>query len=448
MLARLATIFALIAAATAAPAHGANPPVRHVFVVMLENRDFATSFGESTGPPYLAKTLRARGELLTQYYGVTHESLGNYIALISGQGSNVVTQADCPLYAPVIPGTIGVDGQAAGVGCVYPSAVKTVADQLDAAGLAWRGYMEDMRGTCQHPALGTPDTTQAATASSQYAARHNPFVYFDSLVSGGSCARNDVPLSRFTADLASEPTTPQLSFITPDLCHDGHDASCADGGPGGFTAVNQFLQSLVPKILASPAYQDRGLLIITFDESAHGADACCNEPQFPNTLNNGATSIGRGGGRVGALLLSPYIKRGSTNATPYNHFSLLRSVEDMFGLDHLGYAAQSGLRAFGPDVFNGPRCFNLPLPAPFGDGEYARGTLVAAAGVRGRTLTVRLAHDARLRITATSGRSSQRLSLTRGSACRSYRVRLPFAHGAVALRAAAGSGLERRSLRY
>ena len=91
------------------------------------------------------------------------------------------------------PGTIGADGQAMGAGCVYPSSVKTVADQLTAAGLTWGGYMEDMGNTttgdktCRHPALNSPDSTQQATATDQYAARHNPFVYFHSIIDSPDC---------------------------------------------------------------------------------------------------------------------------------------------------------------------------------------------------------------------------------------------------------------------
>lgn len=341
--------------AAAAPAPAATPPIKHVFVIVLENKGFDETFGPGSQAPYLSTQLTAQGELLSHYYATGHASLDNYISMVSGQAPAIVTQADCPFYTDLFPGVIGEDGQAIGQGCVYPSSVKTVADQLTAKGLSWRGYMEDMASNCLHPAPNSFDQTQQATAASQYAARHNPFVYFHSLIDSGACQANDVPLGRLDSDLSSAATTPNLAFITPDLCHDGHDSSCADGGPGGLPAADGFLQTWVPKITGSPAWGEGSLLIVTFDEAESGdASSCCGEQPGPNSPNPGGTSQGNGGGRVGALLLSQFVQPGSTDATPYNHYSLLRSIEDVFGLDHLGYAAKPDLQAFGPDVYNAP----------------------------------------------------------------------------------------------
>ncbi len=347
-----------------APASAALPPVKHVFVLLLENENADVTFGPSSPAPYLSKTLPAQGQFLPNYYGVTHLSLGNYIALVSGQGSNAQTQSDCQLFTDFFPGLIGPDGQALGQGCVYPQGVKTVADQLTAAGKTWKGYMEDMGNaapaqpaTCRHPAIGAQDKTQSAKIGDQYATRHNPFVYFHSIIDTPTCAQNDVPLDRLPADLTAPSTTANYSFITPNLCHDGHDQPCVNGEPGGLVSADAFLKTWVPRIISSPAYKDGGLLLVTFDEA--GADpgtkgdasACCGQPQFPNTPNNGGPVPGMGGGRVGAVVLSPYVTPGSVNQTPYNHFSFLRTTEDLFGLDHLGYAARDGLKPFGDDVF-------------------------------------------------------------------------------------------------
>jgi phospholipase C len=337
----------------AAPAGAAPPPIKHVFVIVLENKGFDTTFGPNSPAPYLSQQLTSQGELLTQYYATGHASLDNYISMVSGQAPAIVTQADCPFYTDLFPGLMGANGQAIGQGCVYPSSAKTVADQLAAKGLTWRGYMEDMASNCQHPAPNSFDQTQNATAASQYAARHNPFVYFHSLLDSGQCAANDVPLGQLDSDLSSAATTPSFAFITPDLCHDGHDSSCADGGPGGLPAADSFLQTEVPKITGSPAWGEGSLLIVTFDEADSGdASSCCGETPGPNSPNPGGTTQGNGGGRIGAVLLSQYVTPGSTDATPYNHYSLLRSVEDIFGLGHLGFAAKPDLQAFGSDVYN------------------------------------------------------------------------------------------------
>jgi phosphatidylinositol-3-phosphatase len=352
----LATLAGLAALLAAAPAAGAAlPPVKHVWVVVLENTNYDEAFGANSPAPYLSTTLRSQGQLLTQYYGTAHNSHPNYVAMVSGQAPNVQSQADCQFYTDFEPGVIGSDGQAIGQGCVYPANVKSVADQLQAKGLTWKGYMQGMGTACRHPAANSHDDTQTATATQEYAARHNPFVYFHSIADTPSCAANDVDLNELDGDLADPARTPSYSMIVPDLCEDGHDAPCADGRPGGLVSADQFLQSWVPKITGSQAFADGGLLVVTFDEAeTSDASACCGEQMGFNTINPGALTRGPGGGRIGAVLVSPFITAGSTNDTPYNHYSLLRSVEDLFGLDHLGYAGQAGLQSFGDDVFAPP----------------------------------------------------------------------------------------------
>ena len=107
----------------------------------------------------------------------------------------------------------------------------------------------------------------------------------------------------------------------------------------------------MPRITASPAFRRDGVLVITFDEAGSDSTACCNEQPGPNTPAPGGQSAGPGGGRTGAVLLSPLIRPGTTTSVQYNYYSLLRSIEDAFGLAHLGYAAAPGLRSFGTDVF-------------------------------------------------------------------------------------------------
>ena len=96
----------------------------------------------------------------------------------------------------------------------------------------------------------------------------------------------------------------------------------------------------VPRIEASPAYQQDGALIVTFDESESGAEGCCVQ-DHPNTPNAGGQTPGPGGGRTGTVVVSRYVAPGTTSDTPYNHYSLLRTIEDIFGLSPLGYAGRS-----------------------------------------------------------------------------------------------------------
>lgn len=339
-------------AAAAGPVRKTLPPVGHVFVVNLENKGYDQTWGPGSPAPYLSQTLRRQGLLLTQYYGTAHNSLPNYQAQISGQGPNKQTQSDCQNYSPFVGAGTVAPGQYVGDGCVIPAEVPTLPGQLTAAGRTWRGYMEDMGTPCRHPAVGAMDDTQHARPGDQYAVRHNPFMYFASITGSATCAQNVVDLSRLRTDLAATSTTRTLSYITPNLCHDAHDTPCVNGEPGGLVSADAWLRQWVPVITSSPAFGKDGLLVITFDESdspASDATACCGEGPGPNTPLPGITGLG--GGRVGALILSRYARAGGSSATPYNHYSLLASVEDLFGLTHLGYAATPGLARFGSDVY-------------------------------------------------------------------------------------------------
>jgi hypothetical protein len=281
--------------------------------------------------------------------------------MISGQAPNPATQQDCGVFSEFVRSAPGFDanGQAHGTGCVYPADVPTLPDQLEAAGFTWKGYMEDMgadpareASVCGHVAIGSEDITNHATAKDQYADKHNPFVYFHSIIDHPlRCARHVVNLEQLADDLQRVDSTPNFAFITPNLCHDGHDAPCRNGEPGGLVSADAFLRQWVPRILASPAFRADGLLVITFDEGTDGG-VCCGEQGLPGGPAPGM--YGLGGGRIGAVLLSPFIAPGTVSRVPYNHYSLLRSIEDFFGLAHLGYAGAPRLRPLGADVFTAP----------------------------------------------------------------------------------------------
>lgn len=335
----------------------AIPPIHHVFVIVLENEGFDTTFNRHSRAPYLADTLRKAGAFLRHYYGIGHFSLDNYIAMIGGIAPTRATQTDCPIYEQFIETGMARDGQPIGHGCVYPPRIRTIANQLQATHRTWKGFMEDMgndpgreAAACGHPKLGVHDTTERATPHDQYATKHDPFVYFHSILDSASCTQNVVPLTQLKLALLSSKRTPNFSFIVPNLCHDGHDHPCRNAEPGGLVSANAFLRQWVPRIVGSPAYRADGLLIITFDEALSiDARACCQEQSGPNTRKAGVN--GPGGGLTGAILLSRFIKPGTVTNVPYNHYSLLRSIEDIFGLSHLGYARRSGVVSFGKDVF-------------------------------------------------------------------------------------------------
>jgi len=356
------------------------PRIRHVFVIVLENQDYASTFGETAADPYLAQTLPAEGALLEDYYATGHESNDNYISLVSGQPPNPDNQGDCQIFTEFPLSQVNSEGVEEGTGCVYPEAIQNVGTQLSAAKRTWKAYMQDMgsdpnreAAACGHPALGEQDHTQEAVEGDGYATRHDPFVYFGSVIDNqGYCDAHVVALGSPTGampaaalhgetglatDLKRVSRTADFSFITPNLCEDGHDYPCKNqaGGASALADIDSFLETWVPLITGSPAFKKNGLLEITFDESdgpQSDASSCCEEKPGPASPDPGVT--GPGGGRVGAVLISPFITPGTVTTTPYNHYSSLASLEELFGLPRLADAATVP-STFGADVYTSPR---------------------------------------------------------------------------------------------
>jgi hypothetical protein len=368
---------AALAASGTAQARGYKPPkLHHVFVIVLENESYETTFGDPAADPYLAQTLPAQGALLENYYATGHESNDNYVSLVSGQPPNIANQLDCPVFKEFTGASTLPDGVEAGVGCVYPTSIANIGTQLTAAKRKWKAYEQDMgndpnreTAACGHPALGSKDETQKAVAGDGYATRHDPFVYFESVIGDETyCDEHVVAMGSpsgamppaalhgetgLARDLERAGKTPTFSFITPNLCSDGHDYPCVNepGGASALADIDGFLETWVPKITSSPAFLKGGLLEITFDESDgpfSDASSCCEELPGPGSPLPGLT--GPGGGRVGAVLLSPFIKPGTVSEAPYNPYSSLATWESLLGLPRLAYAATAP-STFGADVF-------------------------------------------------------------------------------------------------
>ena len=344
------------------------PPIEHVFVIALGENGYGETFGQDGSAPYLKETLPAIGQLLPNYYAVAGAQLANEVALLSGQGPTPETLANCPVYTDVTPGTLDESGQAEGSGCVYPAGAETLVGQLVAAGRTWKAYVEDIGSnpaepvTCRHPALGEADPRQAPTPGDAYLTWRNPFVYFRGVVDDPSCAERDVGLDRLAADLEAPETTPTLSYIVPNACHDGGLTPCAEGAPSGPAEAEAFLGTVVPEIIASDAYKNGGLIAITSMQAQQGGEApdhraCCVYPEYPNLpppveeAVSGPTRASGGGGKVGLVLISPYVEPGTVNGSYYNHYSLLRSIGELFELPPLGYAAEPALTGFDGRVY-------------------------------------------------------------------------------------------------
>jgi phospholipase C len=228
-------------------------------VIVMENR----SYDQAIGGGYTAQ-LASQYSVATDYHGVSHPSLPNYLAMTSGSTWGITDDG----YHPLPAGGIGA--------------------QLDAAGITWRAYMEGMGGDCM-------------VNGNRYALKHNPFPYY-----GNACPPQVVPFTQFDTDMASN--VPRFVWITPDLCHDGHDCTTA--------VADQWLSQTVPKILATSAWQQNGLLVITWDEGEDSANHVLTLVIHPNPVTR-------------------------TSASTYDHYSLLATVEDRLGLPRLGLAVNA-----------------------------------------------------------------------------------------------------------
>jgi hypothetical protein len=376
-LAALTLSLVLCACSSSARAAYKPPRVKHVWVIVLENEGYAATFGNPSADPYLAQTLPSQGVLLENYFATGHASNDNYVSLVSGQPPNPDNQGDCPTFSDFTGASMMSNGVEAGVGCVYPAEVQNIGSQLTAKKLKWKAYQEDMgndpnreAAACGHPAIGAQDETQKAESGDGYATRHDPFVYFHSVIDDQEgCNKHVVALGSPTGvmpasalrgehglatDLTALSKTPRFSFITPNLCNDGHDFTCTNqpSGASALADIDAFLETWVPKITGSQAFRENGLLEIVFDEAANSeTEACCEEMPGPASPFPGIT--GPGGGRVGAILLSPFIKPGTVSTVPYNHYSSLASWETLFSVPRIADAA-SVPATFGPDVFTGP----------------------------------------------------------------------------------------------
>lgn len=300
------------------PATPKVPAVEHVFLISLGPGTYDAWFGEQSAAPYLAKDLVAQGTLLAGYESTAAGELANEIALISGQAANAQTDANCPVYTPVSPGTVDDNGQAQGEGCVYPQDAYTLPDQLVARHRTWKAYIEgqDAPGvapaSCRHPADAQPDPFTAPRDGDPYVTWRNPFAYFQTITGSPDCAANDVGLTALDADLAEKSRTASFSWISPSPPNDSPPTSDA------------WLRPVVEKILASKAYADNGLLVIVPDASGN-----------PDDL------------RTGALLVSgDHVRAGVVDTAAYDHRSMLKSIEELFSLRYLAGAQDKKVKSF------------------------------------------------------------------------------------------------------
>jgi phosphatidylinositol-3-phosphatase len=361
------------------------PEVKHAFVIVLGESGYDETFGTQAPSPYLSRTLPKKGELLPNYYGVTSGVLANEIALLSGQGPTAETAANCPNPTAIAPGTVSVFAeQVEGTGCQYGKEVKTLPTELTEGEITWRAYVQDMEKggdigqpwRCRRPTLGSTDVA-LPTPEDTYVNWRNPVVYFAAIVEGDECEKHDVGFEILTKDLSAKKKTPTLSLIFPETAE---------------------LKTLIPAIMASPAYAEGGLIMLTSAQAPQAGEridqkACCLAPEFPNlptvegatvapapttpapTAGTSTTEAGAeteesttattatkyteesvketgGGGKVGLLMISSFVEPGKVEETEYaNHFTLLKTLATMLGVEPMGYAAEEEVPTLSPELF-------------------------------------------------------------------------------------------------
>lgn len=249
----------------------------------MENEEYGNVIGSPSAP--YQNSLAAKYALAANYTGVAHPSLPNYLGLVAGSTFGVTT--DC------------VPSQ-----CSLPNSVETVASLLDAHHLSWNEFAESMPTNC----------SQVESPDALYLPKHDPFVYFGSVTGNAGtgstsayCDSHVVSLDQFYLDLQAG-DLPNYSFVTPNMCHDGH--SCP------LSTADQWLSTFVPRVTNSSSFSSTAMFIV-YDEGS------------PSDLTGG-------GGYVACLLVSPFAKPGYVSHVSYSHYSLLATVETIFGLGNLG----------------------------------------------------------------------------------------------------------------
>jgi hypothetical protein len=262
---------------------GAIPKLSHVLIVIIENKEFGEVVGNRRMPNF--NRWADQYALLTRYHAITHPSLPNYLALVSGDFFGIQSDCvDCFVDAPSLP------------------------DLLEASGRSWKAYVE-----------GLPAAGFLGSFSGRYAMKHNPFVYFKAIrKEPDRLTRSVVPLAQLAQDLDKN-ALPDYAFIVPDMCNSAHDC--------GVEVTDAWLGGVVGSILKSSAFDASSLLVLTFDEG---------------TTDRGCCGLAKGG-RIATVLISPLVKPGYQDAAPYSHYSLLKTILKSWGLGDLGHTADQNV---------------------------------------------------------------------------------------------------------
>jgi hypothetical protein len=285
-----------LAGATTPLPNGVLPTFTHVFVIMLENRGYEQIIGNAHAP-YLNHLATTAG-LATKYTGVAHPSQPNYLAAISGGTFGVQDDNDVTLHVP------------------------NLVDQLEEHGKTWKAYMQSIN-QCASP-------LNSFCGNDRYARKHNPFVSFADIQSSSSRMKKIVDSSDLATDLASG-QVPNLVWISPDQCHDMHGLAvpasdpCSGSNPETLTAQGDaFAQATVDGIRGSSTWTSAAgpeVIFIAWDESEGTSED-----------NVGCCGVSNGGGHVALITISKPSPGARTSTVAYNHYSLLATIQQSWGL--------------------------------------------------------------------------------------------------------------------
>ena len=350
------------------------PRLDHAFVIVLENHNSFTSFGSNgiIGNPQAPNitALWNKYNVATNYNGVWHPSLPNYVSMITGNwiGTDVVATG----HSYPAGSTVGIsDDDSPSVSTDYPSPpanvsihrwrvnLPSLAGQLVKAGKDWRAYLENIPESGTHLANWPGDSNTAKL----YAVKHNPFPYVAEIQDDPAQFARQVPIEQLFSDLGSG-NVPAFSYIVPDQCRDMHGIGNVLAPCGGVndTDDNDVKRGddetgwLVNGILGSRGWQSgRNALFIVFDEG-NGPLTCPNynpdsgTDTAPGSLLPGADCYAPANfnDKVVLIAITNYGVRGVQDPRFQSHYSLLKTIEAAFGLPYLGHAADSTTNTLAP----------------------------------------------------------------------------------------------------
>jgi hypothetical protein len=339
-----ASLLVLVSSFASAPAAGgptpddlAVPRYKHVFVIMGENKDWDRIDGSSNAPR-LAAFARAYGDA-THFYGEVHPSEANYVGLLGGSTFGI---HDDDAYYCTPGSTQPSCSHAAAPGyATHTIDAPHLGTQLEAAGLTWKNYNESIPAPGSLAVIGYDPAEDGANDVPYYASKHSGFINFASVQRDPHRADHVVGYAALRHDLATG-NLPNFGFIIPNLCNDMHGML----GPGVpddclYQHLDATIQrgdaamaKVVDAIEASATWRspDNVAVVVTFDEDdGTGRAGCCGvTPNAPSNF---------GGGHIATIVITNHGPRGVVDPTPYNHYSLLRTIEDAFGIhDYLGLA--------------------------------------------------------------------------------------------------------------